>query len=56
MPRAWGKLQERLAVIDGEVEGSLPRMGISSLVLFGSSGVAEALKLFTSVGGVTSIS
>lgn len=56
MPRAWGKMRERLAVVDGEVEGSLPPVGISSLVLFGSSGVAEAFKLFTSVGGVTSIS
>lgn len=38
-------------MVDGE--GSLPRVDISSLVLFGSSGVAEGFKLFPSPGAVT---
>lgn len=52
--RSLGKVQERLAVVDGE--DSLSLMDISSLVLFGSCGIAEGLKFFPNPGGVTSIS
>lgn len=53
MPNSWGKVQERLAVADGE--DNLPCRVTSSLVLFGSCSIAGGLELLPIPRRVTSV-